>query len=158
MRNDHGVAKLNVVHALSAASILVAIALTVALEANPMRSGVVADGGSVDRHAVLASYSDDIHAQQEVFNKGLPLKVDRYTTLQRVDYKKGYWNFHFVVGYYITKVKEFEDKKHASTLGSLCMDPSFVRSLKDSGPFLYEYLDPSGQTADVVIPRDDCGE
>lgn len=62
------------------------------------------------------------------------------------------------MGYYINKIKEFEEKKHASTISSLCMDKSFVQSLKESGPFLYRYLDPSGQAADVMIPRDDCGE
>ena len=108
--------------------------------------------------AIQTGFSEELEKKQEDFNRNLPLTVDKYTTLQRVDFKRGYWTFHFVVSYYINKVKEFEDKKHATVIGTSCMDKAFVRSLKETGPFLYQYLDPSGQTADVTIPKDDCGE
>ena len=109
---------------------------------------------------IFATLSTEDQRRKEEFNRDLPLKIDDYTTLQRVDHKGGYWVFHFIVTYFIKRnsVKEFEEKKHATTLSSLCMDKSFVQSLKESGPFLYQYLDPSGQTGDVMIPKDDCGE
>ena len=144
------------------ASGVVAVAASMAFAA-VLRSHVQRGGppleASIGAPAPIAvDFLSEVPAKQKMFNKGLPMRVDTYTVLQRVDHNRGHWTFHFLVSYYITKVKEFQEKKHATTISALCMDESFVRSLKDSGPFLYQYLDPSGQTADVVIPKDDCGD
>ena len=146
------------IYLLSATSIIGSLVIATVLRFD-VKAAVISPVNRLDpNRAVHVDLSEEMRAKEETFNKGLPLRVDMYTTLQRVDFKGGYWTFHFKVRYYITKVDEFEKKKHASTVGGLCMDKSFVQSLRDSGPFLYQYLDPTGQTADVIIPREDCGE
>ena len=158
MGDNPSTSKYRAVYLLSTATVIASLAIVMVLRPD-VKAAVISPINHLDLNRVIhVDLSNEMHNKEETFNKELPLKVDMYTTLQRVDFKKGYWNFHFKVSYYITKVDEFEKKKHASTISNLCMDKSFVQSLKESGPFLYQYLDPSGQTADVVIPREDCGE
>lgn len=83
-------AKPDIVLISSAVFLSMSIALAAILQASTMRHAATSDGRIEPKPAILASFSDDVHAKPDVFNKGLSLKVDPYTTIQRVDFKKGY--------------------------------------------------------------------